>query len=164
MSRTRQAGFSLIELMITVAIIAMIAIPKFANMIIKAKEAAVKGHIGSVRSALSIYYSDTEGLPLGYCLSVMPNGFHVTDLRLLTPKYINTIPRVSSPRWHTQRPSYGTIDSMDESMITAPLGFTDGVMSCLPPENYSYIYSTNTIKVFLNCSHTDLQGNVWSTY
>ena len=58
-------GFTLIELMIVVAIIgilAAIAIPKFADLVTKSKEAAVKGSLGSIRSALSIYYSDTEGI------------------------------------------------------------------------------------------------------
>ncbi|HND63455.1 MAG TPA: prepilin-type N-terminal cleavage/methylation domain-containing protein, partial [Elusimicrobiota bacterium] len=57
-------GFTLIELMLVVAIIgllAAIAIPKFANLVVKAKEASVRGKIGSVRSAMSIYYADNEG-------------------------------------------------------------------------------------------------------
>src|SRR5947209_14156639 len=58
-------GFTLIELMIVVAIIgilAAVAIPKFADLVTKSKEASVKGSLGSVRSALSIYYGDQEGV------------------------------------------------------------------------------------------------------
>lgn len=58
-------GFTLIELMIVVAIIgilAAVAIPKFADLVTKSKEAGVKGNIGSVRSAISIYYGDNEGV------------------------------------------------------------------------------------------------------
>ena len=57
-------GFTLIELMIVVAIIgilAAIAVPKFADLIRKSTEGASKGNLGSVRSALSIYYGDMEG-------------------------------------------------------------------------------------------------------
>jgi prepilin-type N-terminal cleavage/methylation domain-containing protein len=66
MSRNRgDSGFTLIELMLVVAILSLlaaIAIPKFGNMIIKAKEAAVKANLGALRGALTIYYSDNEGI------------------------------------------------------------------------------------------------------
>ncbi len=57
-------GFTLIELMLVVAIIgllAAIAIPKFGNLVIKAREASVKGALGTLRSAISIYYANNEG-------------------------------------------------------------------------------------------------------
>jgi len=58
-------GFTLIELMIVVAIIgilAAIAIPKFADLIKKSKEGATKGSLGALRSALTIYYGEQEGM------------------------------------------------------------------------------------------------------
>ena len=57
-------GFTLIELMIVVAIIgilAAIAIPRFAQMLEKSREGATKGNLAAVRSAISIYYSEKEG-------------------------------------------------------------------------------------------------------
>ena len=62
--RSRPDGFTLIELMIVVAIIgtlAAIAIPKFAGLIRKSGEGASKGNLGALRSAMSIYYGDLEG-------------------------------------------------------------------------------------------------------
>ncbi|MCK4532333.1 prepilin-type N-terminal cleavage/methylation domain-containing protein [bacterium] len=63
-------GFTLIELMIVVAIIgilAAIAIPKFADLIRKSKEASTKGSLGAMRAAIVIYYGDNEGwLPTTY--------------------------------------------------------------------------------------------------
>ncbi|MFH1541040.1 MAG: prepilin-type N-terminal cleavage/methylation domain-containing protein [Elusimicrobiota bacterium] len=58
-------GFTLIELMIVVAIIgvlAAVAIPKFTDLIKKAKEGATKGSLGAFRSALTIYYGEQEGI------------------------------------------------------------------------------------------------------
>lgn len=57
-------GFTLIELMIVVAIIgilAAIAIPRFADMLEKAREGAMKGNLAALRSAVTIYYSEKEG-------------------------------------------------------------------------------------------------------
>lgn len=60
----KKNGFTLIELMIVVAIIGMlaaIAIPRFAQMVERSREAATKGNIGALRSAIFIYYVDNEG-------------------------------------------------------------------------------------------------------
>lgn len=65
MVRLKSKGFTLIELMIVVAIIgilAAIAIPKFAQMLEKAREGNTKGNLGTLQSAASTYYADLQGI------------------------------------------------------------------------------------------------------
>jgi prepilin-type N-terminal cleavage/methylation domain-containing protein len=67
MRRIRKSpqGFTLIELMIVVAIIgilAAIALPRFAQMLEKSREAQTQGNLNSIKSAAGIYYGDQKGI------------------------------------------------------------------------------------------------------
>jgi prepilin-type N-terminal cleavage/methylation domain-containing protein len=65
MIHLKAKGFTLIELMIVVAIIgvlAAIAIPRFAQMLEKSREGATKGYLGALKSAVSVYYGDAQGV------------------------------------------------------------------------------------------------------
>jgi len=65
MVQNKQKGFTMIELMIVVAIIgilAAIALPKFADMIEKSREGSTKGNVGALKSANAIYYGDMQGV------------------------------------------------------------------------------------------------------
>jgi len=61
----KEHGFTLIELMIVVAIIgilAALALPKFASLVEKSREAATKGNLNAMTGAVAIYYGDNEGI------------------------------------------------------------------------------------------------------
>lgn len=140
-SRSSVFGFTLIELMIVVAIIgilAAIAIPKFASLIRKSSEGASKGNVGAIRSAISIYYGDMEG-QYPYILSAMTVG----------GKYLAAVPNAKTPPYHADRNSetYGTN----------------------PDESSGWLYDhtnsdANQGLIMVNCTHTDTKGTVWTNY
>jgi MSHA pilin protein MshA len=56
-TRTRQAGFTMIELIVILGILAATALPKFIDMNSDAKTAALKGVVGAAASAMSVNYA-----------------------------------------------------------------------------------------------------------
>ena len=87
MTRSR-AAFTLIELLIVmtvIGIIAAVAVPQFAGLMNKSKEAATKGHLGELRSAIQLYYGNND-------------GYYPTDaLSVIVPKYLSALPVVKLP-------------------------------------------------------------------
>lgn len=149
------AGFTLIELMLVVAIVALlaaIAIPKFANMIVKAKEASVKANLGALRSALTIYYSDNEGL--------YPYYGSVDEALTTGSKYMEKIPFVQTPQ--------GRHDPSNDINRPAspPISVPDN-----PGWYYLYLPSAFTpygfpgpMALVVSCTHSDIAGRTWSTW
>lgn len=92
--RSRE-GFTLIELMIIMAIISIllsIAMPKYAEFMLKSQEGQTKGNLGSLRSALNLYYSDNGGV-FPACDTAGANSGVFNDM---APKYIPAIPPVNN--------------------------------------------------------------------
>jgi prepilin-type N-terminal cleavage/methylation domain-containing protein len=82
-SALNPAGFTLIELMIVVAIggiLAGIAIPKFAGMVARSQAAQTKGNMGAVRSALSIYYSENQGVYPANIYALTTGSKYITSI------------------------------------------------------------------------------------
>jgi prepilin-type N-terminal cleavage/methylation domain-containing protein len=147
-------GFTLIELMIVVVIIgilASIAIPKFADLMTRSKESAVKGALASLRSAVSIYYSDTDGLWPGN----MSSATLFVSALTTDGKYLNAMPyaTIPAPGSHAKsnrvRVAAGFIDYSSSAVWwwqRAPTGPLTG-------------------RVAVNCNHMDSAGTtVWSSF
>lgn len=155
--RDARSGFTLIELMIVVAIIGLlsaIAVPKFSDLLMKTREGNTKGNLGRIRSALNIYYSDMEGYFPSSGWNWNSNSW--TGLTTsLVPKYINVIPKAQL-RWHAESNrvymhSYSQGHSHDSSY--GHWGY-DGYTPATGDWGRIYIW----------CTHTDKNGQQWSTY
>lgn len=155
MKRRMPAGFTLIELMIVVSIIGIlagVAIPKFAQLLRKSQEGSTKGNLGALRSILSIYYADNEGL--------FPSCIFATNSAVLTdsfvPKYTTSIPNSNPSAYHA--PASGVL-------CHTPIDAT----GCTH-EGYGWIYvGTNSAdrrhgNLFISCYHTDTKASQWRTY
>lgn len=139
----RGRGFTLIELMIVVAIIgilAAIAIPKFADLIRKSQEGSSKGNLGSIRSAMSIYYGDMEGQ-------------YPADMTSLTVagKYLAAIPNAVAPNYHA---------AANWDHLGGSGAFTDGGEWAYDDVNTDANFGT----VWVDCTHTDTKGTTWTSY
>ncbi|MBL0349363.1 MAG: prepilin-type N-terminal cleavage/methylation domain-containing protein [Elusimicrobia bacterium] len=137
-------GFTLIELMLVVAIIgllAAIALPKVANLVFKAKEASVKGKLGGLRSAISIYYADNEGEYPDLPLSALTVG----------SRYIDRFPRCEVPT----APTHGAMNGV---------GPFSPLSDWTPGNTWAWSYSPSSGTLFVHCTHTDTRGFAWSLY
>jgi len=140
--RRAQEGFTLIELMIVVAIIgilAAVAIPKFAQMIERAKEGATKSNLGAIRSAVSIYYGKNEGQ---YPASIASNSAFVGTA---DSNYMQELPKATA----------------------TPLGNTNAVsaVSAVPTSAGSgWAYNSVSGEVWANSTATDTKGAPFTSY
>ena len=173
-----QKGFTLIELMIVVAIIgilAAVAIPKFAEMMERSRDGATKGNIAALRSAISIYYGDHEGKYPTDLTAVQPGGESGTGTGWnFQGKYIDDVPPVksqggnktntaSNPNkcpWGGSNNSSKLIDYHDFSYGTAPsinLGSANSLAT-------GYKYESLTGLIWINATILDMNSKPFSMY
>ena len=164
MRKMNSKGFTLIELMIVVAIIgilAAVAVPKFADLVTKSKEASVKGSLGSVRSALSIYYGDTEG--------VYPTN--VFDALTANNKYLPAVAGSSSlGRFEIPpcqlNPAGHTTAAFKSANVNTAVRY-DTAAAAAEGANIVLVYGNagNSLgEIYMNCTHQDTKGQQWTGY
>src|ERR1700733_8350568 len=102
MERNGERGFTLIELMIVVAIIAILAgilIPNFVNARSQAQTAACESNLRAIATALELYYADNQVYPVASAASVQPSLLTANGVA-----YLNNTPK--DPAEHTASAAY----------------------------------------------------------
>lgn len=143
-------GFTLIELMIVVAIIgilAAIAIPRFAQLIDKAREAGARGNLGALRSAIAIYYGDNKGVwPAS--LTTNKHTIYHEPFPAFISGYMSKIPKAtlqrSNPHNNTNTIDYTLTDETVPYITKAQVTNLGG-----------WIYSSRSGDCRINCNHRD---------
>lgn len=126
--------------MIVVAILGIlssIATFRYADLLRKSHEGAVLGNLGVLRSALSIYYADMEGQYPAALASLTGSS-----------KYIKLLPAIRPPSYHME----------SRAVVSQATDDTNGWAYNDDPD------STSFGKLWVNCSHTDTKGSVWTSY
>ena len=138
------AGFTLLELMIVIVIIGILAsltIPRMAAAIRKANEGATRGKVGTLRTAISIYYADRDGT---------------------FPADLTPITQPGSKYYLKIFPAY-TFEHGNSNDIAYPAAF-DGVSDA---GSWAYVTGTggpDAGRVWILCVHTDAASKVWNQY
>lgn len=147
----RRNGFTLIELMIVVAIIGIlsaVALPRFADLLRKSRDGATRGNLGTLRSAINVYYADMEGV-------------YPTDMASLVPKYMKEIPSAKVGPYHVPSDGICTIDDTGAWVACYEgTGGTGGEWIWFNWDAYPQWHQT----VRLNCIHTDYKKEAWWVY
>lgn len=163
---SREAGFTLIELVIVVAIIAIlaaVAVPLFGNMVAKAQEGSTKGNLGSIRSAFSLYYADNEG--------VYPSPGAGFDPLLQNGHYLKSIPTAFFPgtpnsAGHPTSNQVTSVQSQPQNLGTtvATADLSNGIGG-----GWVLVFNFNGDAyqdpiAMAECGHSDLKGTPWTAY
>lgn len=105
------------------------------------KESKTKGGLGSLRSALEIYYGDLDGQ-------------YPASLEALIPRYLETMPKTE-------------LDEHRETDVWTPYGAEACAAGFKDAGGWGYVAEATAScrgRVFVDCTHTDSKGSTWTAY
>jgi type II secretory pathway pseudopilin PulG len=132
---------SKLEIAFAIAIVAGILfmiIPSIINLFNKSKQDTALSNLGTLRSALSAYYTDNQMYPIDDLTSLISSG-----------KYLASVPLAISHTSHTPNRVIKT--------EVSPSDF-GGWSYNNDPKDSAYG------SIHIGCTHTDAKGVIWSTY
>ena len=155
-----QRGFTLIELMIVVAIIAILAgilIPNFVNARSQAQTAACESNLRSIATAMELYYADNQVYPTATAAAVAPALFTVNGV-----SYLNNTPRDPAAQSSTATYALTTTQATGGSpagyTIQCPGIHTGSTLAKLPLASGSACGSTCTATKIMYVAGQGLQA------
>jgi type II secretory pathway pseudopilin PulG len=145
-----------------ISILSAVVYPMMTGALSSARDGATRGNLGVIRSALAIYYGDTEGQ---YPQFAAPYDGHDTGYgpilaNALVPKYLVEMPKASE--WNTPHPISNQV-----FQIWNQTGDEDGPgwkydANPFDLGVYAGYAGFGSLKVL--CTHKDAKGVNWSTY
>jgi prepilin-type N-terminal cleavage/methylation domain-containing protein len=166
----REDGFTLIELALAVGIVGIlagIAIPKVSDVIETARDARTKGNLGALRSALSVYYAETEGRFPAFSRPFSQSAGYGTLLHdTLVPNYLAQVPQATpSGGHHAASDAVFLVWNLSGNQDNEPVSgygwtYDANPFDDLKPAGYKGLWGT----VRVLCQHSDSRGAHWSIY
>lgn len=166
--KNQEAGYTLIELMLVVAIMGILAgigMPMAGDAIARSKEATTRGNLATMRSALGMYYANTEGKYPAFPPGVVNAGYGTLLQDTLVPTYLAAIPQTMESGGH-HRPSnlvglYWNQTGQDDNEKN---GYGSGWRYDANPADSGSGGTSGWGSIFVLCNHKDLKGAAWTSY
>lgn len=143
--RTQQQGFTLVELILAIAVITMlasIAMPQLHKTLRRTQEATTRGNLAALRAGVAAFLTNSGGL----------YPARLEDLTAQPLPVLEAMPIKNTPPYHPQGNSV-----------------TNGGRAALTGSRGDWFYFNNPAEpeygqVVVNCIHTDLRGVAWTAY
>lgn len=164
-----QKGFTLVELMIVVAIIgvlAAVAIPKFADMLEKSREGATKGNLSAIKSAIANYYADQQGTNPGTLDTNSYSIIAAEKFPAFIPQYIDQLPGVKAtgkfPANGPNAQGPGKVPAYSALVFAGGLATAPAVNST--GTGYGWRYDKADGAFWVNSTMLDMSGKAYTMY